>query len=234
MYHEYMSEPTGHRPLSQREYQLFDLAANGFTDVAIANRLGISEATVATYWSRIRVKYGPLSRPELIAHILKERLQGQIDELRDQNSALIKELKKAGSASEPPINKSFCYDIIESAADAIIVVDREGTIDWVNGSTLELFGYGRNEIVGKSLLSLLPEHFRKIHSKHVTEFFEAPGRGVMAPHETTFAVKKDGSEFEFVATLSSIETETGPYAVCFIRPVLAADIPKSLREALEA
>lgn len=229
-----MSESTGHKPLSQREYQLFDLAANGFTDVAIANRLGISEATVATYWSRIRAKYGPLSRPELIAHILTERMQGQINELKDQNSALIKELKRAAMNDGAPLNKSFCFEIIASAADAILVVDVEGAIDWINEATIELFGYQRNELVGKSIQSLLPSHFQKAHVQHIKDFFESPGKGVMAPHETTIAVRKDGSEFEFVATLSHIETEAGFYAVCFVRPLAGAELPKSVKSALEA
>src|SRR5262245_36101632 len=45
--------------LSERERQLIELAAEGHTDASIANELGISEATVSTYWGRVRIKIGP-------------------------------------------------------------------------------------------------------------------------------------------------------------------------------
>ena len=42
------------------------LAAQGLTDQGIAHRLEISLATVGTYWGRIRIKIGPLSRTGLV------------------------------------------------------------------------------------------------------------------------------------------------------------------------
>ena len=58
--------------LSPREQQLITMAGEGLTDTAIANRLGISEATVNTYWGRIRVKLGPHNRTELVAIALRD------------------------------------------------------------------------------------------------------------------------------------------------------------------
>ena len=45
--------------LSPRELQLIEYATQGLTDTAIALKLGISEATVGTYWGRVRIKIGP-------------------------------------------------------------------------------------------------------------------------------------------------------------------------------
>src|SRR5579862_2918436 len=68
--------------LSPREQQLIAMAGEGLTDTAIANSLGISEATVNTYWGRIRVKLGPHNRTELVAIALREEYEQRIEELK--------------------------------------------------------------------------------------------------------------------------------------------------------
>src|SRR5579862_4166396 len=75
--------------LSERERQLLVLAAQGFTDQGISHKLGISLATVGTYWGRVRIKFGPLSRTELVAVYLREESAATINELKRTNSSLL-------------------------------------------------------------------------------------------------------------------------------------------------
>lgn len=52
--------------LSERELEILELAKDGFIDKEIALRMGISQATVATYWDRIRRKSGAKTRVQAV------------------------------------------------------------------------------------------------------------------------------------------------------------------------
>ena len=60
--------------------------------------------------------------------------------------------------------------IIESAMDAVITIDHEQRVTLFNHAAEQMFGYGSDEIIGKSLDTLVPECFRQIHTRHVGQF----------------------------------------------------------------
>ena len=76
--------------------------------------------------------------------------------------------------------------ILESAPDAIVIVDVEGKIQLVNTQTEKLFGYKRDEIIGKEVELLIPERFKKVHPGHRKDFYTDPLIGLgsiyIAPH----------------------------------------------------
>src|SRR5579885_1211796 len=75
--------------LSPREKQLLEFAVAGYTDQAISNKLGISLATIGTYWGRVRIKFGPYNRTELVAIYLKSEAEETLTKLRAENSTLL-------------------------------------------------------------------------------------------------------------------------------------------------
>ena len=208
-----------HNALSEREKQLIKLASEGFIDTAIANQLGISEATVSTYWGRIRVKLGPHSRTELVAIVLRQESEFVIAALREENENLAKQIRLEFGEYGDHRSANFYQDLIEIAADAIFVVSQKGIIENLNQSAADLFGYEKAELRNQSISKLVPERFRMVHDIHRTGYFLEPSKRKMGEHSSTIALHKSGREFLIAASLSSIKVESGYNVLCIVREV---------------
>jgi PAS domain-containing protein len=68
--------------------------------------------------------------------------------------------------------------MLESVPDAMVIVNTAGNIVLVNSETEKLFGYGRDELLGKPVEVLIPKRFRR-HPEHRTRFFADPHRRPM-------------------------------------------------------
>jgi PAS domain S-box-containing protein len=200
--------------LSPREEQLLKYAAEGLTDTAIALKLGISQATVGTYWGRVRIKIGPFSRTELVAHRMRYENEAAVNSLREENKALVEKLKQDQALGG---GASF-RDLLENAPDAMIVISSQGVIDYANRAALELFGYTGEELLGKDLLLLVPPRFRSQHAQHRADYILHPGRRQMGEHLETPALHKDGHEFFIRAALSATTALESTSVICAIRP----------------
>jgi PAS domain S-box-containing protein len=116
------------------------------------------------------------------------------------------------------IQKRF-RTLLESAPDAMVIIDVSGTIVMVNRRTEELFGYSRDEITGQPIETLMPQRFRDQHPERVRSFFTDPSARPMGPGLELFGCNKAGMEFPVEISLSPIETEDGTLVASSLRDI---------------
>jgi PAS domain S-box-containing protein len=109
--------------------------------------------------------------------------------------------------------------LVDSAPDAMIIAQRSGTISLVNTQAEKLFGYKREEMVGRPVEMLLPESYRERHVAHRENYFKDPRRRPMNIALELHARRKNGSEFPVEISLSPLETDQGMMVTTSIRDI---------------
>ena len=112
--------------------------------------------------------------------------------------------------------------IIESSDDAIISKDLNGIITSWNAGAERLFGYTSDEIVGQSILMLIPPE-RQHEEPRILERIR---RGERIDHYETVRRRKDGSLFDISVTVSPLKDQTG-------RIIGASKIARDISERIQ-
>jgi PAS domain S-box-containing protein len=112
--------------------------------------------------------------------------------------------------------------LLAAAPDALLAVDPEGLIVYVNDQVEQLFGWSRHELLGRPVECLVPQRFVAKHPDLRAGYVRTATPRPMGAGLELWALRKDGSEFPAEISLSSFETESGKLMAAAIRDVTLA------------
>jgi PAS domain S-box-containing protein len=111
--------------------------------------------------------------------------------------------------------------LLESAPSGFVLVDEHGTIKMVNASAEKLFGYSREELVGKDVEALVPEQLIPEHRKVRASYQEKPEVRLMGLGLDLSGRRKDGSEFPVEIGLNPVGRDGGPAVLATVMDISA-------------
>lgn len=118
-------------------------------------------------------------------------------------------------------------ELVESAPDAMVVLNEASEIVLLNRQAENLFGYDRRDLLGQPVERLLPQRFHDRHVHHRASFVATPRARPMGPDLELYALHASGHEIPVEISLSPLQTDAGLLVASAIRDV-------SDRRALES
>ncbi|HKI89006.1 MAG TPA: PAS domain S-box protein [Draconibacterium sp.] len=106
--------------------------------------------------------------------------------------------------------------VVESAPNAMILVDYQGKIVMLNRQAEVLFGYQREEMMGEKVELLIPQRLQHHHPELREDFYVRPKARSMGAGRDLFGVKKDGTEVPVEIGLNPIERDNNHFVLASI------------------
>ncbi|MBI4786162.1 MAG: PAS domain S-box protein [Chloroflexi bacterium] len=151
---------------------------------------------------------------------LEARVQERTANMAKVNQALELEIAERGRTEQAlRASRAELQAFLELAPDAIVSVNREGRIVLVNSQTEKMFGYTRDELLGKPVEILLPTRFKNLHIRHRADYIAGPAVRPMGVGLDLSGRRKDGTDFPVEISLSPVQMQDAMVITSIIRDV---------------
>jgi len=109
--------------------------------------------------------------------------------------------------------------LLEAISEAVVVIDNHQKVVEINNTAEDIFGYSKEELIGKNLDILLPSNFHKSHATHFKEFMKKGTRRKMSDSKDVFGVHKNGNILELDIELVPFTVFDKPYVMALIKDI---------------
>jgi len=117
---------------------------------------------------------------------------------------------------------AVAWQLIEALDDGLALVGSDGKIVLANRRCTEMFGYPREELIGRPVDSLVPSDLQTAHRAQRKAYGQAPQARPMGGRARLAGLRKDGASFPVEISLSPVPTATGTYTLAVIRDTIGA------------
>jgi PAS domain S-box-containing protein len=174
------------------------------------------------------------AKQEIVHDELSDRIK-ETEKQRGVYVSLLEDIQSAKTLSEKAEERFRL--VVEASPNAIIMIDKTGSITLVNHQAETLFGYIREELMGQKIEMLIPERYRAAHPGHRDHFFLDPKPRAMGAGRDLYGLKKDKQEVPIEIGLNPLETPDGIFTLASIINITerksAVEMERKKKEELE-
>jgi PAS domain S-box-containing protein len=151
-----------------------------------------------------------------LQHLVRQRTL----ELENANRALQKEIQERYRMEMALCDSEVKFRaLLQSAPDAIVIIDQSGMIHLVNEQTEKIFGYSQQELIGQPVEILVPVDLRKNHQDYRQSFLDNPYCRLIGVGLDLSAQTKSGETRPVEVALSPLHTQQGVLMIASIRDI---------------
>jgi len=178
--------------------------------------LSVEDITHPDDWEETRTRFQALVSGDIDSYELEKRYlrrdgviingRARAGLVRDAQGKPLMVVGEVEDITQRERTEKMFQLVVESAPNAIVMMNSESRIMLVNSQTEKYFGYRRDELLGKPIEVLIPERLREHHPDYVKIFKSEHRARPMGLGRDLFGLRKDGSEFPVEVGLSPVET----------------------------
>ncbi len=134
-----------------------------------------------------------------------------VSPVRDESGALVGVAKIARDMDRAKFAEQAVRDsearlrsVVETAVDAIIVIDDQGRIDSYNPAAEKLFGHRASEVIGKNISLLMPAPYSLEHDQYISNFLRTGVKKIIGIGREVIGLRKDGTTFPMELAVSEM------------------------------
>ncbi|MDZ4852332.1 MAG: PAS domain S-box protein [Pirellulaceae bacterium] len=120
-------------------------------------------------------------------------------------------------------NSALLSAVLQTALDAIIVIDAQGVIQHANQALEKLFGYAVKDVIGQNISILMPEPVRSQHSTYLSRYQQTKKASIIGIGREVLGQRKDGTLVSCDLAVSEIEVGGRTLFAGILRDMTARD-----------
>ena len=146
-------------------------------------------------------------------------LSSSFTPVKDLNGKIVKVVKIAADITDQVTEKRKNSEILEQAVDAVVTINADKTVTFFNKRAEELFGFSRNEVLGKNVKMIVPMDHRANHDSYVNANITTGVNKVIGSGRDLEMTTKDGGKFWGNLSLTRVEVRGELQYTAFIKDI---------------